>query len=1143
VYVAADGGLVVSPTDLTNFIACRHLTQLDLAVALGELAPSALDDEALAVLRERGLAHERDYVEKLRAEGRSIVEIGSADLRQGERDTVAAMRAGVDVIYQATFFDGVWRGHADFLEKRADRPSALGDWSYDVADTKLARRVKVAALLQMATYADRLAVLQGRPPELLTVITGDGVRRPHRLTDCAAYARKVRRELLAALAGPSRSYPEKVRHCSQCRWDLRCTSRRRADDHISLVAGVRRDHARALAEAGVQTLAALAAADPDALPATISGSARDRLVRQARVQAMQRESGVPIYELLPVEPRRGLARLPEPSRGDLFLDLEGDPYVGDGGLEYLFGLCDARGRFTGYWAKTPAEEKRTFEQLVDHLIGAWAGDHAMHVYHYAAYETLALRRLSARHNTRVDEVDRLLRGNRLVDLYAVVRQALRAGTGSYSIKKLEAFYDPDARLGAEVADAASSIVAFERWLGTGDDQELVAIEKYNEMDCRSTLRLRDWLEERRSGLVSRGIQVERPVDGDGRPSVRAVAAARTTSRLYQELTSGLPADRTLDDEPDRATRLLADVLDWHRREARPEWWEYFRRLQLTDEQLVDDPAAVGQLGLPIRMRTESAAAVWRLEFPPQDTKLRVGESRYVDPRTERPQGSVVAIDAERGWVELRRAAGQGQPNCPSLVPSGPLDDVVLRDSLRRLAEWVRDHGVDSPRPDHRAARDLLLRRPPRGAPRGALTRPSERATEAVARLARSMTGGVLAVQGPPGSGKTVTAAGTVLRLLADGHRVGLCAFSHKAIAHLLDSVMAAAARAGITVRAVQKADGEDRCRSPLVRHMGSSRDVVAAVTAGDVDLVAGTSWLFAREDMASAVETLVVDEAGQLSLANVLAVAGCARNLLLFGDPQQLAQPAKGDHPPGAAASALEHVLAGAPTLPADLGVFLDRSWRMHPAVCRFVSEVGYEERLRSHESCAQQRIDAPGALNGAGIRWVPVDHADNRWMSTEEGDIVAALLAGLLGGTWTDTTGQQRPIGLADVLVVAPYNAHVGALRARLPAGARVGTVDRFQGQEAAVVLYSMATSSAEDAPRGIEFLYSLNRLNVAISRARALVTVVASRRLLDAAVRRPDELRMVNALCRLAEIAEHVEAPAGPPTPVRITPTPGEG
>ncbi len=1133
-YVAADGGLVVSPTDLTNFLACRHLTRLDQAVARRLLLAPDSDDEALAVLRARGMEHERAYLARLRAAGRTIVEIDvGGDLRRAERDTLDAMRAGADVVYQATFFDGSWRGHADFLEKRPDRPSDLGGWSYDIADTKLARRIKVAALLQMATYAERLTVLQGRAPELLTVVTGDGARRPFRLDDCAAYARRVRRDLLAWLDSTESSYPEKVRHCPQCRWDARCSAQRRADDHLSVVAGMRRDHARQLTAAGVGTLAALAAADPALLPDGIGLTSRQRLVQQAHLQRVQRDTGRPAFALLPPEPRRGLARLPAPSPGDLFLDLEGDPYVGDAGQEYLFGLCDASGRFTAYWARTPAEEKGAFERTIDHLMRAWAADPGMHVYHYAPYETAAVRRLSARHNTRVDEVDRLLRGSRLVDLYAVVRQALRAGTDSYSIKQMEVFFDPQARTGVDVADAASSIVAFERWLASGDDTELAAIERYNEIDCRSTLRLRDWLEQRRADAVAAGAAIERPEDGDGLPSERAVQVSAATLHLHAQLVAPLPAERVADGDEERATRLLADLLDWHRREARPEWWEYFRRLQLGDEALVDDPAAVGQLGPPVEVRATKQSTVWRMDFPPQDTKLRVGESGYVDPRTERTQGTVVALDAEQGWLELRRASRTGPPACPSLVPGGPIDDRVQREALRRLGEWVRDHGIDGPGPAHRAARDLLLRRPPRGVPAGPLVGAGESPVTAVTRLARLLSGGVLAVQGPPGSGKTWAAARTVLALVADGRRVGLSAFSHKAIANLLDAVMTAAAEQGVAVRALQKADGEDRSTAAGVEHTTDNAVVAEALWAGSVDVVAGTSWLFAREEMAGAVDALVVDEAGQLSLANVAAVAGAARDVLLFGDPQQLAQPARGDHPPGAELSALQHVLGGAATLPADLGVFLDRTWRMHPAICAFVSEVGYDGRLGALESCGRQEVDAAGLLRGAGLRWVPVEHAGNRSVSTEEVDVVAGLYREVRRGAWTDARGCLRPVTAADVLVVAPYNAHVGRLRSRLPAGARVGTVDRFQGQEAAVVIYSMATSSAEDAPRGIEFLYSLNRLNVAVSRARALAAVVASPRLLDAAVRNPAELRLVNAMCRLVEVADPVS-----PLPVATRP-----
>jgi uncharacterized protein len=1122
VYIADDGGLVVSPTDLTNFVACRHLTRLDLAAALGELSPPADDDQALALVRDRGVAHERGYLASLRAAGRSVVEISTRDVVGGERETVAAMRSGVDVIYQATFFDGVWRGHADFLEKRPDRPSDLGGWSYDIADTKLARRLKVAALLQMATYAERLSVLQGRPPELLTVVSGDGVRRSYRLDDCAAYAGRLRRALMAALESDELTYPEKVRHCPQCRWNPRCTGQRRADDHLSVVAGMRRDHARQLVAAGVSTAAELAAADPARLPLAIGPAARERLVRQADLQVRQRSTGLTAYELLAPEPGRGLALLPDPSAGDLFLDLEGDPYVGDSGLEYLFGLCDAEGRFTAYWARSPAEEKQAFERLVDHLARSWAADPGMHIYHYAAYEPLALRRLSARYDTRIDEVDRLLRAGRLVDLYVVVRQGLRAGTDSYSIKRLEAFYDPDARLGSSVADAASSIVAFERWLSGGDETELTAIERYNEIDCRSTLRLRDWLEERRAELVARGAALDRPPALAGAPSERAAAVTAATRRLRAELTAGLPVGLAPADDRQRATRLLADLLDWHRREARPEWWEHFQRRQLSDEALVEDPTAVGLLGAAELVRSTRHTAVWQMRFPPQDTKLRVGEQRYVDPRTERPQGTVVAVDGERGWLALRRTERAGPPTCTSLVPAGPLDDAGQREALRRIGEWVRDHGVDAEQPEYRAARDLLLRRPPRGAPPGPLVRQGEAAASAVVRVASRLAGGVLAVQGPPGSGKTWSAARTALELVQSGRRVGLCAFSHKAIANLLDAVMAAGQAAGVTVRALQKADGEDRSTAVGVRHAAGNQEVVDGLSVGDVDVVAGTTWLFARAEMTGAIDTLIVDEAGQLSLANVLAVSGAARNVLLFGDPQQLAQPAKGDHPPGAAASALEHVLAGATTMPPGQGIFLDRTWRMHPEICAAVSAISYDGRLSAHDSCVRQLVDAPGRLAGAGIRWIAVEHTGNRSVSSEEADAVAGLYLDLLRGSWVDSAGRRQPLTVADILVVAPYNAHVGRLRARLPAGARVGTVDRFQGQEAAVVIYSMATSSAEDAPRGLEFLFNVNRLNVAVSRARALVAIVANPRLLDAAVRTPDQLRMVNALCRLAAAAD---------------------
>ncbi len=265
-----------------------------------------------------------------------------------------------------------------------------------------------------------------------------------------------------------------------------------------------------------------------------------------------------------------------------------------------------------------------------------------------------------------------------------------------------------------------------------------------------------------------------------------------------------------------------------------------------------------------------------------------------------------------------------------------------------------------------------------------------------------------------------------------------------------------------------------------------------------------------------------------MSLANVLALAGAAENLVMLGDPQQLAQPSKGAHPPGADVSALGHVLGGAATLPPECGLFLETTWRMHPDVCDFISRASYDGRLESELGCANQHVAAPGVATGTGLRYYAAEHWGNRTSSPEEAAIVARFVDELLRGKFTDRDRNVRPLGLNDILVVAPFNSQVARVRAALPCNARVGTVDKFQGQEAPVVIYTLATSSPDDLPRNMEFLYSLNRLNVAVSRAQALAFVVCSPELLRVRPTSPDQMRLANALCLLIERATPIGEPA---------------
>ena len=1096
-----DGRLVLSPTDLTKHLACPHVTTLDLA-ALDDSARGGpahggakAADDALNLVFSKGTDHERAYLQRLRQAGPVVIEIPTrydlAGRIVAEQQTLAAMRAGVDVIYQATFYDGRWGGQADFL-LRTDRPSDLGEWSYDIADTKLARRLKVPALLQMATYAERLAVLQGVHPEFLTVVTGDGVEHPWRLADVASYARRARSRLRHAVEAMTATQPVPVAHCSQCRWSTRCGDLWEASDDLSLVAGMRKDHRQTLVAAGISTVADLGRSDPADLPRTIGRPSRERLTQQARLQMVERTTGAPAYDLLLPVVGKGLLGLPTPSPGDVYLDFEGDPFAhGGAGREYLAGLWDRDGTFTSWWAHAFEPEQTLTEQLIDDLIGRLKADPDMHIYHYAAYEQTALKRLTGRHGTRETELDTLLRGERFVDLYAVVRGGIRISKGSYSIKKLEDFYwghTRSAGSAAEVADAMTSVVEYERFLVEGDTAILDSIEAYNRDDVRSTHDLHAWLELRRDELETvHGAQV-RPEVKDGAASDEASAAEQAEAELAERLRqAGQP--------------LLAGLLGWHRREDRPKWWEFFRVEDLDDEMLVEDGSTIGGLSAPVQVGEVKASSLWRYDFEPQECKLSVGNRAIDVNEPHAPLGTVVELDPVAGYIVLKRSKKLAPAQARGFGPDGPINVKVLQASIARVGTQVL--AGESP-----LGRAILERQ----VPAQLRVHAGESPSELVVRVGRTLSGQVLAVQGPPGSGKTTTGAALIRALLDDGLKVGVTALSHKVINNLLTKV---------NRPALQKWDEQEDAGPDPITIVGTNDAVVAALSTGTANLVGGTAWVWAREDMQDLVDVLVIDEAGQFSLANAVAVSSAARSMVLLGDPQQLTQPTQAVHPDGAGISALDHLLDGHDTIPADRGVFLDKTYRMHPAITAFVSQTSYDGRLASAEGLDTQRVHATGALSGSGLRWLPMAHEGNASASEEEAAMVAALTNDLCRGTWFDDKGAEHRLTLDDVLVVAPYNRHVARLIDKLPKGARVGTVDKFQGQQAPVVIYSMASSSAADAPRGVDFLYDLHRLNVAVSRAKALTCIVASPELLDAEVHTPEQLRAVNALCHYVEAA----------------------
>ena len=1163
--------LVYSATDLVAFLECRHLADLERAVALRHLKRPYRDDPVLDRMARRGREYEARFLETLRAQNLRVSEIRPPDTVSPSRAigpehdaTLQAMRDGVDVIYQAVLLGDRRLGYADFL-RRVESPSDLGSWSYEVWDTKLARRPTAPAVLQIGMYSDLLGAMQGRQPDRMHLALGGVERRTEslRVADYAAYCRLVAREFEAMLDGsepavPVASKPEPVGHCDFCRWSQTCRDQWRQEDDLALVANLTTRQRRALHAIDVTTRRELA--NPSSpLPDRLDGVSQESLAgAQAQAAIQVRGEGRVIAERIPPErdredmlvPDRGLWALPEPSPGDLFLDLEGDPFFGSeeiDGVDYLFGIVepgrrDASGdpKFHAFWSiadgtVTPAAERQAFEDCIDLIMVRWAAHPGMHVYHYAPYETTAMKRLAGRYATRESEVDQLLRGRVFVDLYRVVRQGIRASVESYSIKRLEPLYGFKREV--DLRDAGESIVEFEHWLEPDEETDrealLEQIKAYNRDDCLSTWHLREWLEGQRTALV-RDVGAEAPP----RPMVMPVEETEDSEvqqavrELAELLTADLPQDLTdgssLDDRAQRGRWLLAQLLDWHRREDKAFWWRYFHlRDELTDEERVGESDALGQLsyaGSTADTRPRSRSTIHGYRFPPQDHKIEVGNRPHDQDGV--PVGEVVAVDDRAGLVQLRVASSRAAPTPTSLIPHEHVRPGPKPPSLWSLAAWVIDLGIDAPGPNQ-AARDLLLRRPPRvGQPEGApLAHDGEDAQDAARRLIHRLDESYLAIQGPPGSGKSTVGAEMIVDLVESGKRVGVTANSHKVIGELLEKTARAAEARGVAIRIGQRTSygtGEPAFADavPLPR----VEDACRALATGSLDVVGGTSWLWARIEAEGLVDVLCIDEAGQMSLADALASAPCADSLLLLGDPQQLDQPLQGVHPPGADRSVLAHVLDGARVMPSDMGLFLDGTWRLHPSICDFTSEVFYEDRLQPHDGRENLDLSGPDPLGGTGLRFVAVEHQRRVSDSEEEADAIAKSVNQLLRSrpSWTDADGAAHTLTGDDVLIITPYNRQIRQLESRPELRAlRIGTVDKFQGQEAPIAIYSMATSSAEEAPRGMEFLYSLNRLNVATSRAKCLAVVVASPGLLAVRCRTPRQMHLANALARLFEMA----------------------
>lgn len=1211
--------LVTSASDLTAASKCEFAFLRRVDVKLGrDVVVPADDDPMLARAGALGDEHEERVLAELRVQlGEGVVgqpggvvsiprpaSMDRAGLEVVASQTLEALEGKADVVFQATFFDPAQRaaslavgsadsggsgtpaigfiGFADFLELQADG-------SYEVQDTKLARKARVTALMQLAAYAEQVERMGVPVSPEATLILGDGARSIHKISDIAPVFRSRRERLhelllarfeMVGVDGLRESAPaiawgatgiSRCGRCEVCEPEIV-----RTRDPL-LIAGIRAAQRDKLVAAGFDTIDKIAAAEGITAAGTanpVEGMTQgvfEGLVMQAAVQLGAKPGTPPPVRIVSPE---ALAAIPQPNPGDLFFDFEGDPFYretggdgdgdgdgsGDGAakwnLDYLFGMVDTEERFTPLWAHNLAEERQALIDFIAIVTERRREHPNMRVYHYAAYERTHLLSIASRHGACEAEVDDLLRHHVLVDLYPTVKRALRVGSRSYSIKKLEPLYMGDelrdesgvtsgGQSVVEYAEAREQLRSDDESVRAEGQRRLDAIADYNRYDCVSTLRLRDWLLSLAHEHGIAPFQMNELLDQD-----KSVPLELST--LGAELLE--LADKAEQPAARQALRLASSAIDYHQREQKSFWWSHFARLtdpvedwaDTRDVMVIDavDSYTSEDWHMPPKARTDRRHLRLRGTIAP-GSSLKVGSKMFAVYEYPTPFLQPGAFPGSRGTrgvevierhldgvtVEefLAKDTDQYDTLPIALTPGAPPPAGRQKSAIE---EWGRQlvTATSSGQPFRDPVYELLCRSTPRVNGREALVSPTSeealatggsednRTIGAVVATLRHLDRSALAVQGPPGTGKTYLAARVIKQLVEqNGWRIGVVAQSHKVVENVLEGVVSAGLDPAVVGKVPQGGKLNPDVDPPSYTSLpnnGHARFLDGHRQMSRGSVIGGTAWDFSNEDRIErkSLDLLVIDEAGQFSLAPTIAASVSAERLLLLGDPQQLPQVSQGSHPEPVDTSALGWLLDDHETMPASLGYFLEDTRRMHPALTEVVSELSYEGRLHSHPSTATR--DVPAHLE-PGLHWVPVDHRGNATHSVEEADEIVQLLARLgVGGS---------ELSNDDAIVVAAYNAQVECISEALEAAGygavRVGTVDKFQGQEALIAIVSLAASSSDDAPRGLEFLLMRNRLNVAISRAQWSSYVVSSVHLGDGLPGTAEGVTVLSGYLRLIE------------------------
>ena len=1115
-----------SPTMLKKYLSCKHIIfneKYEKELKLKRKPHSNIDQLRF----DKGNIHEAKYFEKLKKKYSKVKDIKKLKNVDKFKETLNAMKQGYEIIYGGWLTDGKWSGEADFLEINKKNKSNFGDYFYEVIDTKNSKKIKGDHIYQTGVYYDLLKKSQGIPSENLYILLKDGTKQKIKLNEIYdvfnSHKEKYEQFLKSEV---DKTKPEKCSFCTMCDWEEVCSKEWKEKRHINQTGGINRgNQKKRFINSGIDTIDKLAKLNSKTKIEGLRDEIKNKRIEQAKLQIEYEKTGEPISKIIEENliVRKGFNLIPKPSKSDLFFDLESSTWVHDEKLEYLFGIYyeeDGKQKYQSFWADDKEEEKENLIKFFDFTKAHFKKHKDAKIYHYGNYEIQNLERLTSTYKVKHIEYDQYLRSSKFVNLLSICQDAIMISENSYSLKNIEKFY-PFNRTG-DVQKGEQSEEFYLEWVQTNNKKFKDQIIDYNKQDCYSTFKLREWLLEKKKETGTKFFEQVEENEDDGELMEHEKKIVKYQDKIKN---SKLKNKKILN--------LLSDIIGFYVRENKPKWREFFDRRNLSDDELLDDRECIAKMKLVSSYKDptpKKRSMIYKYAFPDQEYKLKKGTvvtiANNVD--LERPDaaGTIEDLDQIKKIVILRKGISKNGLTLPNILSIGEKPPKHTRyDKLNENIYTYCDNILEN-KNDYKALTSLLNKFKPSidGIKQGEKIIKTENFEEEIPSIVSRLKDSFVILQGPPGTGKTYHAANTIIELIKKKKRIAVTGNSHKVIHNLLDNIEYFADKKKIQFKGLKKVNENDEetyfnGKYEYIENAFKDQRFKDGLFDKSVLLFAGTKYHLANSYYHAEFDYLFVDEASQISLADIVSLGSITKNIVLIGDQQQLGQPTGGSHPGESGKSILDYLLEDKETIDEDTGIFLNITYRLHPKINNFISPSFYEGRLLTHSNNKKRKINfiKGSPIISEGVHYIQMDHEDRTQTSDEEYQVISKIMKQLLASKFVDKDNKVRDLTIEDILIVSPYNAQVNYLKERLDKNSRVGTVDKFQGQESPICLISMTTSDIENLPRNKKFFFNRNRLNVAVSRAKCASIILFNPRLLDTAPADYEEMKMLNNFYKL--------------------------